>query len=238
MHRRPLLVTCAAIGFAVTTSGTALSRSSAAGLTSKPPQRVCGLLIARSCPKDLTSAKAAKRASISLTVEPGVLVEVTAEQPDDVAEMLSTGDHLLFRKVCVTGHLVQRQTTTEPARFRLTHPVSVLAEEESVVHDWTTEQLASSCDDAFQYPQLTRQVRPAYTQKAMDAGIQGVVTVQMIVGVDGVVERSRVVRSLDRVYGLDEEALKCANQWRFSPATIDGRPVTSVVMLELAFKLK
>jgi TonB family protein len=48
----------------------------------------------------------------------------------------------------------------------------------------------------------------------------------------------RIVRSLDSVFGLDNEAMKAVRQWRFSPGTRTGEPVAVLVTIELAFTLR
>ena len=53
-------------------------------------------------------------------------------------------------------------------------------------------------------PTLKRQVRPKYTRDAMKAHIQGVVLVEAVVGTDGLVKGTKVVKSLDKKKGLDE----------------------------------
>ena len=57
----------------------------------------------------------------------------------------------------------------------------------------------------------------------MRARIQGAVLVAAIVEADGTVRDARVVRSLDGVFGLDQAAVRAANQWVFRPATMDGQ---------------
>jgi TonB family protein len=86
-------------------------------------------------------------------------------------------------------------------------------------------------------PQLVRQVRPAYTRKAMDERIQGVVVVSGVMP-NGALTDVRVVHSLDAKDGLDQEALKAARQWRFVPGTKDGVPVAVEISIELTFTLK
>ena len=44
-----------------------------------------------------------------------------------------------------------------------------------------------------------------------------------------------MLKSLDRVFGLDDEAVKAAKQWRFDPGRRFGEPVAVSVTLELAF---
>ncbi|HEY6213722.1 MAG TPA: energy transducer TonB [Vicinamibacterales bacterium] len=87
-------------------------------------------------------------------------------------------------------------------------------------------------------PILIREVKPAYTAEAMRARLQGSVWVQCIVGIDGSVSEARVVRALDAVFGLDQEALRAARQWKFRPATLRGEPVPVLVTIELVFTLR
>ena len=88
-------------------------------------------------------------------------------------------------------------------------------------------------------PVVTQHVFPKYTSDAMRAKIQGVVEVQAVVAVDGSVARTRILTSLDKVYGLDQQALAAAGQWRFKPATlgVGGPAVPVAVTLNLEFKL-
>ena len=86
-------------------------------------------------------------------------------------------------------------------------------------------------------PVVKRDVRSRYVPDAMRAKIQGTVELQAIVGEDGKVARVRVTKSLDTVYGLDEQALASARQWTFEPGRLDGRAVPVAIMLVLEFRL-
>jgi len=85
---------------------------------------------------------------------------------------------------------------------------------------------------------LIHQVQANYTKEARDRKIQGSVLVQCVVQPDGSVGTATVVRSLDARFGLDEEAIKAAKQWRFEPGTRDGKPVPVPVTIELTFTLR
>jgi TonB family protein len=87
-------------------------------------------------------------------------------------------------------------------------------------------------------PRLLRSVRPNYTSEAMRAKVQGVVRLEGVVLPDGTVGDVRVVRSLDNVFGLDEEAIKAAKQFRFAPGTRFGQPVAVLVTFEIEFTLR
>jgi len=87
-------------------------------------------------------------------------------------------------------------------------------------------------------PILVREVKPQYTSDAMRAKIQGTVWVECVVKQDGTVGDVRVVRSLDPLFGLDQEAVKAARQWRFRPGLRNGEPVPVLITIELTFTLR
>jgi periplasmic protein TonB len=87
-------------------------------------------------------------------------------------------------------------------------------------------------------PTLLHEVRPNYTSDAMRAKVQGTVLIECVVRPDGSVSDVHIVRSLDPTFGLDQEALKAARQWRFRPGTRMGEPVSVLVTIELTFTLR
>ena len=87
-------------------------------------------------------------------------------------------------------------------------------------------------------PSVIREVKPKFTASAMRAKVQGVVLVEAVVLPDGSVGDVTVVQSLDRNFGLDDEAVKAAKQWLFVPGTRFGEPVAVLVTIELTFTLR
>lgn len=87
-------------------------------------------------------------------------------------------------------------------------------------------------------PILLQEVKPQYTAQAMRAKIQGEVLLECVVQPDGTVGNIRVARSLDSTFGLDQEAIKAARQWRFRPGTRQGQPVPVLVTIAIAFTLR
>ena len=87
-------------------------------------------------------------------------------------------------------------------------------------------------------PRLLREVKPNYTSEAMRAQVQGEVWLEVVVLSDGTVGDVTVTRSLDPVFGLDEEAIRAARQWRFAPGTRFGEPVAVLVSIALEFNLR
>jgi len=84
-------------------------------------------------------------------------------------------------------------------------------------------------------PRVIRQVEPEFSDEARKARFQGMVTVQAVIGVDGLVHDPKPLQALGM--GLDEKALEALRQWRFEPAKKDGRPVPVYAILQVDFRL-
>jgi protein TonB len=87
-------------------------------------------------------------------------------------------------------------------------------------------------------PEVIKQVRPNYTSSALQARVRGLVIMDAVVLADGSVGDVKVVRSLDRTFGLDDEAIKAVKQWRFRPGKRSGDPVPMMVSVEMVFELR
>ena len=87
---------------------------------------------------------------------------------------------------------------------------------------------------------LPKQVKTIYARfppDAMRAKVQGLVGMEAVVLPDGTVGEVRVVRSLDKRYGLDDEAVKALKQWQFTPGKKDGINVPVVIEVEMSFSV-
>jgi len=74
-------------------------------------------------------------------------------------------------------------------------------------------------------PKMIKAPSPSYTAEAMQAKVTGQIELMVRIGADGNPERARVTKSLDKVYGLDEQAMFAIGRSVFQPATLDGVPV-------------
>lgn len=89
-------------------------------------------------------------------------------------------------------------------------------------------------------PEVIYEKKPAYTAEAMRAKIQGAVEIEAVVMPDGTLANPRVIRSLDRMHGLDQKALEAVQLWRFKAGRLKstGQPVPILVTIELTFTLR
>lgn len=82
---------------------------------------------------------------------------------------------------------------------------------------------------------LISQVKPIYPESAREAGIEGMVHMQGIIGADGSFMTLRVVSSSD--VDLAKAALEAVKQWRYKPTLLDGEPIEVQTEIEVEFKL-
>jgi TonB family protein len=99
-------------------------------------------------------------------------------------------------------------------------------------------EVARARDAGVTAPKLLSQARPRYAPAAMRARIQGTVSIEFVVETDGTVGKARVTSSLDKVHGLDAEALIAARLYLFEPGTKNGKPVPVVGMISINFTLR
>jgi periplasmic protein TonB len=83
-------------------------------------------------------------------------------------------------------------------------------------------------------PVILRKVEPQYTEVARRARLQGTVIVQAVIDEAGRVLDVKVLKPLPM--GLDQAAVDAVSQWRFTPATLYGRPVKVYFSLTVNFK--
>jgi periplasmic protein TonB len=84
-------------------------------------------------------------------------------------------------------------------------------------------------------PHVIDRADPDYTKEALDAKIEGDVILSLIIGTDGIPSDIKLIRGLGK--GLDEKAIDCLQQWRFSPATNHGKPIAQEATFEMNFRL-
>jgi len=96
--------------------------------------------------------------------------------------------------------------------------------------------------DKFQFfdtePVVLNQFQPTYPDFAYKAGVEGAVTLEVEIFADSTVGEIKVKKSLmSGPCGLDEAAIDAVKQWKYSPATINGKPVAVWFVLDVEFRL-
>jgi periplasmic protein TonB len=83
-------------------------------------------------------------------------------------------------------------------------------------------------------PEAVTRVAPQYPDIAREAGVDGTVLVQALVGKDGKVKDVRVQKSIPM---LDAAAIAAVKQWVFKPALSNNKPVAVWVAVPVKFSL-
>jgi protein TonB len=83
-------------------------------------------------------------------------------------------------------------------------------------------------------PEAITKAQPVYPDLAREAGVDGTVLVQALVGKDGKVKDTRIVKSIAM---LDGAALAAVKQWVFKPALSNNKPVAVWVAVPVKFTL-
>jgi TonB family protein len=76
---------------------------------------------------------------------------------------------------------------------------------------------------------------PVYTEEARSKRIEGEVLLQVVLEASGKLRVLKIVHGLG--HGLDDAAVQAAEQIRFKPASQDGQPSDSTVVLHIIFQL-
>ncbi len=85
-------------------------------------------------------------------------------------------------------------------------------------------------------PRYARSLQPDYPMSMVRAGIEGRVTVRVLVGIDGRVKDVTLVQSPDPAF-FDVTRAHALKNWRFKAATVDGEAVEAWYQMNLTFKL-
>jgi TonB family protein len=83
--------------------------------------------------------------------------------------------------------------------------------------------------------EITFKPKPDYTDEGRKLGINGKVSLEVLFSADGRVHVMRVLQGLG--YGLDEQAVKAAEQIKFKPALHEGQPIDSTALVHIIFEL-
>jgi TonB family protein len=86
-------------------------------------------------------------------------------------------------------------------------------------------------------PRKTYNVNPVYPPRMVEAGLEGQVSVEAVIGVDGRVVRARPT-TVQAHPELAQAAVDAVRQWRFDPTLLNGAPVEVVMNVTVDFSLQ
>ncbi len=84
-------------------------------------------------------------------------------------------------------------------------------------------------------PSVMLAPEPAYNEPARAARFQGTTVLTFVISADGSPRDIHIARPLG--FGLDDQAVKAVQEWRFFPARKDNKPVAVQINVEINFRL-
>jgi TonB family protein len=110
------------------------------------------------------------------------------------------------------------------------------AAQESPTAGGETEKGIWSLDEVDRYPVKIAHIQPLYPRWALDQGVEGEVTVVLIIGADGNVESAAIEQS-SGFEDFDLAALEAVRRWKFIPAKAGDRSVAVQAVQKIRFSL-
>jgi TonB family protein len=94
-------------------------------------------------------------------------------------------------------------------------------------------------DDVDTEPKIIvdSRVQPVYPESARSAKVSGPVVLEAIIDENGKIRDIKVIESPEGGEALAEAAKEAVMQWRYEPATLDGRPVAVLAEITVKFRL-
>jgi TonB family protein len=89
----------------------------------------------------------------------------------------------------------------------------------------------------IQAARLSSQVTPIYPQSARDAGVEGTVRMQGIIGGDGRILSLQVLNEGQVDPELSSAARGAVSQWQYRPTLLNGEPVEVITTIDVNFRL-
>lgn len=83
-------------------------------------------------------------------------------------------------------------------------------------------------------PRRLKHVDPAWPRRALQAGLDGVVTLECVIDPEGVVKSTKLLSGYSI---LATEAAKAVTQWRYVPTLLGGKAVPVTMTITVNFKL-
>jgi TonB family protein len=90
-------------------------------------------------------------------------------------------------------------------------------------------------DSAEQETRRVKEVKPVYPNIARQAGIEGIVSMSVLIDKDGAVEKVDV---LSGEQALRQAAITAVRQWRYRPFLLDGNTTPVVTIVNLKFQIQ
>jgi len=147
--------------------------------------------------------------------------------------------HNCMQKIVMQGHkqdcMLRFSVPVQGGCPSCKQEITVQGHKEGCKSIRTWGRVISSEDGLNTTPEILDKPRPEYTAEGRSLGIEGDVVIDLVFLATWAIQVNRVVSGLG--HGLDESAVRAAQQIRFQPAKRDGEPVDFPARVRIQFRL-
>ena len=90
-------------------------------------------------------------------------------------------------------------------------------------------------DPAEQEARRVKEVKPVYPDVARQAGIEGIVSMRVLINKEGAVEKVDVISGEQ---ALQMAAITAVRQWRYQPFVLEGNAVPVMTTVNVKFQIQ
>jgi TonB family protein len=120
---------------------------------------------------------------------------------------------------------------------KLQHDAEIAANEKLSRNTIPDARGCEDCEPGVIPPKLIKRVRPRYTVAGMQFLVEGELVVRVVVDAEGRVRSPEVIEKLSTP-GLSYAALTALREWKFEPASLEGKPIPVYYILTVNYKLR
>src|SRR5262249_50730288 len=135
----------------------------------------------------------------------------------------------------LSGNIIRSKDKHGKVAFRRRQETDVGDEDRPVYTDTSGEPVYRA-SKKVELPKIVSQVDPEFTQCARDEKFTGTTVVSLEVDKTGAIRDAQIVQPIG--CGLDDQAVRALQQWRFAPATRNGQPVAALVEAEMSYSVR
>ncbi len=176
----------------------------------------------------------------------GPLIQTAIGSPDDAASRKAAADAVIRETSLALKNWRFNDPAPGPMTFQMslafvggqvntayTDPAEVLPQEAAPA-PWAAAQGALPTGQV-KMPKQTKYVKPVYSKTAIDARVQGTVQLEVVIGPEGRVTDTRVLKSIPL---LDQSAIEATLGARYEPIQVYGNPASVVSLVTHTFSFK
>ena len=170
------------------------------------------------------------RTSLSIEQPSQNAIESSSQAPSANGMELSTRPSPLFTPAFVSASLSVPESLNVGSR----PPIPEHELQADVPSRLTNALLPVNLTGEFADKLLLEKTQPSYPERALQAGLQGSVVLQALIGTDGLI---RDLKLLSGPMLLGKAASEAVKQWRYKPYLLNGHAVEAQTLVTVDFKL-